>query len=71
MSVKTTQCHYVRCDYSGCEAEVGSEDGGELHFESPERARDAAQDDEWLTNVDGNDYCLEHWASDDGEQATE
>lgn len=61
MSIKTTTCHYIRCDYPDCRTEVESDDGGELHYASADQVRVAAQDDEWLVDAEGRDYCMEHW----------
>lgn len=60
MTVKVTTCHYVRCDFPECRSELEDFDGGELHYDTVQEARQVARADEWVTDVDGRDFCAEH-----------
>ena len=48
------------CDYPDlCSAELDNDYGGSWLYDSPEEARVAAYDADWV-HVDGKDYCERH-----------
>ncbi len=66
MSTTAKQMFEIRCDFPGCRAELESDDGGPFMFDNAEGARDMAEGNyDWLTDVDGKDYCYDHTTSDD------
>lgn len=61
MSAEQKIMYAMRCDYlGGCSRELESYDGGAWLYDSPEEARKAAYDADWVTDVDGSDYCDLH-----------
>ena len=66
MSTTVKQIFEIRCDFPGCNAALESDYSGPFMFDDAEDARDMAEGNyDWLTNVDGKDYCYDHTTSDD------
>ena len=66
MSTTAKQIFEIRCDFPGCNAALESDYSGPWLYDSPAEARSAAEGNyDWLTNVDGKDYCYDHTTSDD------
>lgn len=59
MSTKSRQMFSMQCDFTGCPAELESDDGGAWLYDTAEEARKAAYDYDWVTDGD-RDYCDRH-----------
>lgn len=61
MSTEARIMHSMRCDHpAGCSSELETYDGGSWLYDSPEEARAAAYDYDWVTDGEGKDYCDRH-----------
>lgn len=67
MTAKEQAYYTMSCDHDGgCSAEVET-DGMTMVYNSVADAREAAYDVDWATDIDGRDYCFDHWVWEDDE----
>ena len=58
MSAIEKTLYAMRCDFEGgCSSELETHDGGAWLYDSPEEAREAAEDFDWVAGQGGKDYC--------------
>lgn len=68
MSAEGKLFYTTTCDFpGGCSAEVES-DGMSMVYNSASEAREAAYDVDWATDIDGKDYCFDHWMWEDDDE---